>query len=786
MTPVNLVIFWHMHQPQYRDPTTGEYILPWTRLHALKDYWGMVHMLEEFPRVHATFNIVPSLALQLEEYASGAFRDSWFEAAFAPGDNLCPTMRQEILTRAFQANHQNMIYRWPRFGALYEESRNAGGAALVRFAAREWRDLQVLSQLAWMDEEYLAHDPVVAELSRKGANFTEDDKLALKQRQLHLLAEVLPEYRRAQDRGQVEISTTPFYHPILPLVCDTDIARVSNPWTPLPHPAFAFPEDARAQLERARAYHTGLFGKPPSGLWPSEGSVSDAALDIAIELGFRWFATDEGILGATRKEGFARDSAGIPENAADLYSLWTLERPGGKIHGLFRDHYLSDLVGFVYSRMSADAAAGDLHRRIRTIGEKCTRLPTISLILDGENAWEHFPGNGREFLRRFYLLLQDDPDIHALTASEAVESANGTGDEKLRGASPHETGIANTTTSIFPGSWINANFDIWIGHAEDVRAWELLGDARRLYARKAALPAFLADPPLRGAPGALSPSAAPSPDELARAYESILAAEGSDWCWWYGPENSSANDADFDALFRKHLTGVYLALGEPPPDALLRPIGGVSAAAQAIPPGSFLEITIDGRETSFFEWLGAGTWFPQRRGGAMHGRTWIMGGLHFGFSADALFLRIDPVAEKFSPANDAEFRIVASAGREVRAIIELTDGRVATCRLAGPSDQHSGGNREAAQAPGDSSSKSRESAEAQGRGWPERTSDISAALGSILEIRLARSLFGNEPATHMRLAVSYWQGGLPMDFLPADGPLEITLGESAFAWELAG
>jgi alpha-amylase/alpha-mannosidase (GH57 family) len=285
MMPVNLVLFWHMHQPQYRDPATGEYILPWTRLHALKDYWGMVHMLEEFPGVHATFNMVPSLALQLEEYASGAFHEPWFEAAFALAGDLSPAMREEILTRAFQANHQNMIYRWPRFAALYEESQHAGVAALTRFTARDWCDLQVLSQLAWMDEEYLAQDPVVSELSHKGANFTEDEKLALKQRQLHLLGEVLPEYRRAQDRGQIEISTTPFYHPILPLVCDTDIARVSNPWTPLPHPAFAFPEDARAQLERARAYHTQLFGQPPRGLWPSEGSVSEAALDIAIGMG---------------------------------------------------------------------------------------------------------------------------------------------------------------------------------------------------------------------------------------------------------------------------------------------------------------------------------------------------------------------------------------------------------------------------------------------------------------------------------------------------------------------
>jgi alpha-amylase/alpha-mannosidase (GH57 family) len=739
MTPVNLVIFWHMHQPQYRDPAMGGYILPWTRLHALKDYWGMVHLLEEFPGVHATFNMVPSLALQLEEYASGAFREAWFEAAFAPAAGLSTEMREEILTRAFQANHQNMIYRWPRFGALFEEQRNAGGEALTRFNARDWRDLQVLSQLAWMDEEYLTNDPVVSELNRKGANFNEKEKLALKERQLHLLGEVLPEYRRAQDRGQIEISTTPFYHPILPLVCDTDIARIANRWTPLPHPAFQFPEDAREQLERARTLHTRFFGAPPRGLWPSEGSVSDAALDIAIELGFRWFATDEGILGATRQEGFVRDGAGIPENAADLYSPWTLARPAGNIHGLFRDHYLSDLVGFVYSRMSADAAAGDLYRRIRAIGEQWngTQPPTVSLILDGENAWEYFPGNGREFLRQFYGRVQDDEDIRALTASEAIESID---------ATPHG---AHAITTIFPGSWINANFDIWIGHAEDVRAWELLGDARRLYARKAAESQY-------------GDTKAPSREDLARAYESILAAEGSDWCWWYGPENSSANDADFDALFRKHLTGVYLALGEPPPDALSQPIARVSAAAEAIAPSSFLDVTIDGRETGFFEWLGAGSYTPPRQGGAMHGRTWIFGALYFGFSADALFVRVDPVGESFPSADGAEFRIVASAGREIRVTIEVRDGRVAACRFTSDSDVPA---EQGAQTP-DSGDGPR----------------VAAALGRILEVRLPRALFGGEKAGQMRLVGSYWQNGMPMDFIPSCGPLEIDLSAAAFGW----
>src|SRR5208282_1437710 len=206
-----------MHQPQYRDPATGRYLLPWTRLHALKDYWGMVNILEEFPSVHATFNFVPLLAEQIEEYASGQFQEPWFEIASAPTDRLRPEEKREALERAFQVN-DNFVQRWPRFAELAAQLRSSGTeTCIAHWSPREWRDLQVLSQLAWIDEEYLAKDPAIRELSNKGTNFTEEDKIVLLEKQHELLAAVLPEYRLAAARGQIEISTTPYYHPILPL-----------------------------------------------------------------------------------------------------------------------------------------------------------------------------------------------------------------------------------------------------------------------------------------------------------------------------------------------------------------------------------------------------------------------------------------------------------------------------------------------------------------------------------------------------------------------------------------
>src|SRR6201984_2586400 len=470
MNKVHLVLLWHMHQPQYRDPETGCYVLPWTRLHALKDYWGMVKILEDFPKFHATFNMVPSLCLQLEEYASGAFNEPWFELAFRDAEKLSQDDKSEILLRAFQVNHERFLTRWPRFLELYEWTRQAGAAqATVTFTPRDWRDLQLLSQLAWMDEEWITRDATINKLSEKGKDFTEKDKAALKQKQLEFLKLVLPIYREAAGRGQIELSTTPFYHPILPLVCDSDIARVSNPSTPLPRRAYRHPEDAREQLQRAREYHRRVFGIQPAGLWPSEGSVSDQAMAIAAEEGFKWFGTDEGVLGRTLNLGFFRDANGLAANADRLYRPWRLKTPKAEITGLFRDHHISDLIGFVYSRMDAKAGAADLHSRLRAIGERVqSKQPlTVCLFLDGENAWEYYPGNGREFLRQFYRRIQDDQDFRALTAREAIAAAPD----------------VPATAGIFPASWINANFDVWIGHSEDVAAWELLWDARQAYAR---------------------------------------------------------------------------------------------------------------------------------------------------------------------------------------------------------------------------------------------------------------------------------------------------------------
>jgi alpha-amylase/alpha-mannosidase (GH57 family) len=729
MNKIHLVLLWHMHQPQYRDPETGLYVLPWTRLHALKDYWGMVKILEDFPGFHATFNMVPSLCMQLEEYASGRFNEPWFELAFRDAEQLTREEKSEILQRAFQVNHDRLLLRWPRFLELYEWSRPAGGAqAQVTFTPRDWRDLQLLSQLAWMDEEWIARDSVINALSAKGKDFSERDKAGLKKKQLEYLTTVLPVYREAAARGQIEISTTPFYHPILPLICDSDIARVANPSTPLPRRAYRHPEDAREQLRRAIEYHERIFGVQPAGLWPSEGSVSDQTLTIAAEEGFRWFGTDEGVLGRTLNVGFFREASGLPANADKMYQPWRVQMGPNGITGLFRDHHISDLIGFVYSRMDSRAAAADLHGRLRAIGERvqANRPLTVCLFLDGENAWEYYPGHGREFLREFYRRIQSDSDFGALTASEAIAAAGNT----------------PQTSGIFPASWINANFDVWIGHAEDVQAWELLWDAREAYGKAE-------EAREKGREDA------PSEEALKQAKESLLAAEGSDWCWWFGPEHSTANDAEFDALYRKHLTGIYRALGIIAPDELAKPIKRQPERALHLTPSEYLRVDVNGCDSSYFEWLGAALYAPERRSGAMHGRTYYLRELRYGFEPDRFCVRLDAFPEPLAELDEAEFRISIHAQCEVTITAKLKQGKLV------------------------------EFAVEQERICLLKPSEAAeGAFDRILEVAVRKELFDLRGATRLKLGVALWHGGLPVDVLPAEGILDVPLGEENFAWPL--
>jgi alpha-amylase/alpha-mannosidase (GH57 family) len=356
-----VAILWHMHQPYYEDLVTREHILPWVRLHALKDYYGMVALLREFPDVRMTFNLVPSLLVQLEAFAADRARDRSLELTLKPADQLDERDIEFIVEHFFHAQRQRMIDVYPRYAELL--ARRGGSlptpadrrAAAARFSRGDLRDLQVWHKLAWVDPFYLEGDPRVRRLVAKARGFSEDDKLLLRQVELEILNRVIPEYRDAAGRGQIEISASPFYHPILPLLCDTNIYLRTHPDSRMPRERFVHPEDAAEQLTRASAYHEQLFGSRPVGLWPSEGSVSDAIIPLVAAAGYKWLATDELILARTLNATFSRDGRGHVEQPEWLYTPYRLRAGGASVIAAFRDHVLSDLIGFTYAGWGADA-----------------------------------------------------------------------------------------------------------------------------------------------------------------------------------------------------------------------------------------------------------------------------------------------------------------------------------------------------------------------------------------------------------------------------------------------
>src|ERR1700681_630432 len=498
MAQLRVVVLWHQHQPFYKDLVTGLYRLPWTRLHALKDYYGMVKLLDEFPQVHQTFNVVPSLITQIQDYVSGEAQDPFLQGASKPAKDMSEQERRFALQYLFQANPVNVIGRYPRYRELWEKFHGTGDSperAEKYFQPQDLTDLQVLSQIGWFDEYFLAEKDV-AELIRKGRNYTLEDQRFVMARQRELLGRVLPVHAEAAKKGSIEISTSPFYHPILPLLCDTNMGAVSTPGLPLPQNRFRHPEDAREQLLRGLNLHQEVFGLRPQGVWPSEGSVSEETLSIAQNLGVKWMATDEEVLGRSLGLSFGRDGHGhLPgELAEKLYTIHRYDTDQARMNLIFRDHTISDLIGFVYSGMPPEDAANHLMHNIIQSAQPILDAghdAVVPIILDGENAWEYYPQSGREFLRRFYNALQNESGIEAATVSEAIARHQNPGRLK----------------SLVPGSCINANFNVWIGAPEDNKAWDYLYHARNFYKQ-----------------------AAPRATEKQRklAYEEILIAEGSE------------------------------------------------------------------------------------------------------------------------------------------------------------------------------------------------------------------------------------------------------------------
>lgn len=611
MSEVTLAILWHQHQPYYPDDVAGENPMPWVRLHGVKDYYGMALHLQEVPEMRCTINLVPSLVLQLQAYTEHGGTDKLLEAARLPARSLTEEDALYALDQFFMANAATMIRPFPRYYELYlrrAPGKNTAKEALRRFAERDFRDLQVWFNLAWVHPLAIEQDANLKELVRKGRNFTEEEKNWLLDQHIDILRRILPLHKKLADSGQIELITTPFYHPIVPLLFDKKLAREALPDVKLPKYAGGYVEDAAVHVERAIAQHTRVFGAPPRGMWPAEGSVCQSMLPLLARHGIRWIATDEGILSQATQGFVGRDEHGHVRNPEHLYRPYRVQEGDAELGIVFRDHALSDMIGFHYQHSAGEEAANDFVKHVHNIGQavKMVRKPLVTVILDGENCWEHYPQGGVPFLRTLYQKCASSEHIKSVRIGDYLEHS------PPRDTLPH----------LFAGSWINHNFAIWIGHEEDNSAWDLLHKAREHLRTR-------------------TQQGHVSAETLRRAWEEIYIAEGSDWFWWYGDDHFTPQKSLFDYLFRKHLQNVYLLLGETPPVEFARPITRGGERPMYTQPRSFLDVKIDGRET-FFEWIAAGHYTCQNERGTMAMVTrGPIRDIFFGFDTNRLLVRVD-------------------------------------------------------------------------------------------------------------------------------------------------
>jgi len=645
-TKLHLAFLWHQHQPMYKNPETGIYEMPWVRLHAAKDYYDLAAILDEFPKIKFNINLVPSLMLQLDDYASGNAKDKIMEVALKPVTELKAEEKIFILENFFMANASTKIMPFERYRELYTSfvgrrflSREEVGRIALRLKPQEILDIEVWFHLAWTDPYWRRKDNFIDGLFKKGKNFTEEEKINLIKKHLEICGTVVGKHKELQERGQAEISTTPFYHPILPLLCDTSVAKVAMPWITLPQNRFRHPEDAKTQIQKAIEFYTKKFGALPRGFWPSEGSVSEEVVKIFEECGIKWIATDEEVLARTLaaskikpptflsqpNNGYSQKGYLYRPYRVQLQKSSDFENNNG-VNIFFRDHALSDAIGFVYASWDTAQAVEDFMGRLENIKnfyspDKEGEIPLVNVILDGENCWEYYKNDGEDFLKELLDRLSDDEEIETITYSDYIAKK-----EKV------ERPASFILNKLHPGSWINANFAIWIGHIEDNISWDMLYDARRFledYVRK-------------------NPDRADSP-EVREAYEHLYAAEGSDWNWWYGDDHSSAQDALFDQLYRSHLKKIYQTLGAKPPERLNVAIKTKRLKSPILEPSDFLKVKIDGIVTNYYEWLNAGVYQTGHVGGSMHQVENIIKAIYYGFDKENLYIRIDTPILKTNP-----------------------------------------------------------------------------------------------------------------------------------------
>ena len=589
MKPLNVAFVWHMHQPYYKDDLTSTYLLPWVRLRSAKDYYKMPALLDAYPKVRATFNLVPSLLAQIEDYGKEDSIDLFLNLSRRAAGDLSDEEREFVLRWMRESPRALRVQQSARYLEL------ASRAIDAQFTTADIRDLQLWFNLAWCDPVWVEQDARLAELKRKDRDYSEDDKTILFAAQLERIRSVIPKYQELADRGQAELTFSPYYHPILPLISHVDSARSANPQIQLPERHFSHREDAERQIELGMGLFERMLGRKPKGMWPSEMAVGEAVVGLAEDAGLGWMISDEEVLARSLEGHFNRDD--------HLYQPKRVAREGSSVSMVFRDSQLSNVIGFDYQRISAADAAQDLVGRLRRIRDVQGDRDFLAVIaLDGENAWEFYPRDGHDFLNALYTELEASSDIITTTVSDFIAEH------------PPQQLLHHLHT----GSWIGASLDTWIGDPEHNVAWDLLAETRDWL-------------------DAQSLQRPKDSQQAALAWREILITEGSDWFWWFSRKHDSGMDPIWDNQFRLHLRNVYKLMGARAPARLFQPIIKRAPTPERGVPST----TISPKSKHDPAWAQGGYYLVGSGFGALHRPAGVVERVYYGNDEEQMYFRID-------------------------------------------------------------------------------------------------------------------------------------------------
>ncbi len=526
---LKLAFIWHFHQPLYQENFNSDFLMPWTRLHATKDYLDMLYRVDDYKNLRLNFNLSPVLVDSLLRYSQGA-HDIHSRLLISDVKELDYADKGFILNNFFDANYNHLILPRKHYTELYNKRYSKDNITINDFTDEEYSDIMANFTLAWIDNKFLEIYPELKELSEKEIGYTLDDRIKIYEYSIKIIKDIIPKFKKSQEEGKIEISTNPYYHPVLPLLINSH--ELFCPYKGnIPKDPSIMADDALAQTLKSLDRFEELFGKRPKGIWLSEHCVSQGTIEMLNNAGVDWTVTDIGILSNTIDKEFSRSFDGNIEDPFDLcipYKIESSKNINTKI--IFADSFVSSLVGFDYGNYNGQAAANDLYEKIKTLQSKLQNSPQkehiLTIAMDGENCWETYENDGDLFLKTLYKLICDDKDLETVLVSDYIQKNKKFGEIE----------------TIASGSWINRNFDLWIGEPVKNIAWAYLNKARSDVIEYAK-------------------------DEKTffEAIEEIYIAQGSDWFWWYGEPNDSGCDHIFDHLFRTHLKNAYRIIDKPSP-----------------------------------------------------------------------------------------------------------------------------------------------------------------------------------------------------------------------------